>query len=65
VRGSPHPSCPSPPGTHLLHDEILDRLGVGAMEEMWRARGRRLGREVAVKVLPAVAGTVKRDPAAV
>ncbi|RKY16741.1 MAG: hypothetical protein DRQ55_17375 [Planctomycetota bacterium] len=39
-------------GSTLLHYEILAPLGVGAMGEVWRARDPRLGREVAVKVLP-------------
>ena len=44
---------PLGPGAQLLHFAILDRLGAGAMGEVWRARDTRLGRDVAIKVLPA------------
>ena len=42
-----------PTGRSLSHYEILGPLGAGAMGEVYRARDTRLGREVAIKVLPA------------
>jgi eukaryotic-like serine/threonine-protein kinase len=46
-------------GTKLGPYEIQAALGAGGMGEVYRARDHRLGRDVAVKVLPA---TLSRDP---
>ncbi len=44
---------PLAPGSKLGPYEILSALGAGGMGEVYRARDTRLGREVAVKILPA------------
>jgi len=48
-------------GTRLGPYEVLSPLGAGGMGEVYRARDTRLGREVAVKVLPEI---VSDDPRA-
>src|SRR6185436_7313457 len=42
-------------GTKIGHYEMLSRIGAGGMGEVYRARDLHLDREVAIKILPAVA----------
>lgn len=48
-----------PPGTRFGPYEILASIGAGGMGEVYRARDPRLGRDVAIKILPA---TYSTDP---
>src|ERR1041385_8661237 len=43
---------PLAPGTHLGPFEVSSRLGAGGMGEVYRARDTKLGRDVAIKILP-------------
>jgi serine/threonine protein kinase len=43
---------PLPPGTRLGPYEIVAPIGAGEMGEVYRAHDTRLGRDVAIKVLP-------------
>ena len=46
-------------GTTLAHYEILGKIGVGGMGEVYRARDTKLDRDVALKILPEL---FTRDP---
>ena len=51
-------------GTKLGPYEILAPIGAGGMGEVYRAKDPRLGRDVAIKVLPAVVLAGRRPPEA-
>ena len=52
LKSSPNAGLRLSKGTRLGDFEILSLLGVGGMGEVYRARDRRLDRDVAIKVLP-------------
>src|SRR5215207_10734948 len=59
MRGS---NMPLQAGTRLGPYEVLSRIGAGGMGEVWLASELRLGRKVALKLLPA---DLPRDPAGI
>ena len=45
-------AMPRTPGTKLGHYEVVESVGAGGMGEVYRAHDTKLGRDVAIKVLP-------------
>jgi serine/threonine protein kinase len=56
-RVTPYPQLP--PGARLGPFEVVAALGAGGMGEVYRARDTKLGRDVAIKILPTI---FMRDP---
>src|SRR5262252_3635177 len=48
----PDSALPLSPGTRLGPYEVAVQIGAGGMGEVYRARDTKLGRDVAIKVLP-------------